>query len=209
MACTVSCYPLCGHCRQRLLQHPLRRAAWPGGFRHPGGLSHHRLPAEHCAGRVVCSGLPLGRGRRGHRHHHLPDRLRRPVPDPHVLYAGRALGEAGLPVAQGPVLKAAHPLGAAQRPDPGHLLLCHDYPPVPDKLLRHGGYRGQHRCDARGRLRHDAQLHLWHHHDHLHRPEHRRRPHRPGGEGREGRLENRPERLRWCWWPSSCCSAST
>ena len=24
-----------------------------------------------------------------------------------------------------------------------------------------GGYRRQHRCDARGRLRHDAQLHLW------------------------------------------------
>lgn len=46
-----------------------------------------------------------------------------------------------------------------------------------------------------GRFCHDAQLYLWHHHDHLHRPEHRRGQAGPLRKGHPGRLEDRPERL--------------
>ena len=151
MACTYLIIPLRGHCRQRLLQHPLRRAAGPGRFRHPvifliiACLLNIVLDVWFVAGfhwdvagvaiatiisQIVSGGLCLIRML------HMRDVLQ--VKPAHLR-----------PKAQ--YLKQLIKLGTAQRTDPGHLLLRHDYPPVPDKLLRHGGHRGQHRCDARGR----------------------------------------------------------
>lgn len=67
--------------------------------------------------------------------------------------------------------------------------------------LRYHDHRGFHRCYARGRLCHDAELHLRHGNDDLHRPEHRRRSFGSRGKGHKGRLKARPFRFR-----GTCCA---
>ena len=114
---------------------------------------------------------------------------------------GRALGEAGLPVAQGPVLKAAHPLGAAS----GLTQAIFSFAMIILQSLTNSfgtvviaANTAVMRVDGFAMM---PNFTFGTTMTTLHRPEHRRRPHRPGREGREGRLENRPERLRGAGGP--------
>ena len=105
------------------------------------------------------------------------------------------------PVADKSAFVPAHPFGSAQRSHTGGVLARHAGRAVPYKQLRYHDHRGFHRCYARGRLCHDAELHLRYGNDDLHRPEHRRRSFGSRGKGHKGRLKARPFRFR-----GTCCA---